>query len=706
MTTFYVDVAGGATGDGTGSSFANKAATIQGVTTAAFSDVIRIMGSPDPTSLSQNATFTNKSKTVTLTTAVTANIDLCNSNWTASANVTSANTGAGSGTTLRKEGSGRIDAIITGAFTTGLAAYFATGTLDLSTYQQISFWVQSDTAIAASAIKICTCSDTVGAVIVNTATVTRAINAGRWTKVTVNTGGNLGASIASVALYVITDLGAGTVNVYLDNILACKSLASADSLTLQSMIGKNGAGTGSDTAWYPIKSINGTTVIIDMDTNNGATTGLGYAGTTEAVTCSKLETIKTASQSSSSGTVQNPATSGTSAGQITLSGGWDTTNMSSQSLQASIFDGLDGNGYGLFLNGKTYITIDKVGFCNYFDGMHIQGTTNNILFNNVPVCSGNTNNGIFTNNSSTSNCTFTAVSMTCNTSGGMIFTGSATTGVHFIFNGAFVSNSNTTYGIYFNGVSVFMPGGSITTNNNDVYGIRLVSPKPCTFKNITSKDNGSYNFDVATQVVLGDHKIYGYTSSGSGVKSINFDSLRAGNLYFYNMVATDSTKMSTFAAGTDARVYSQLDGGTVDNNIIYMDSGQIATDSTTIHGATNIAWKLSPTATTRDAYYPIQLSIAKIAVNANSLVTFGAWLRRDNSTISHQIRIPASLVAGVNSGGNDIVVTETGTTSTWAQVQSTFTPTASGVIEVFYEVWDGTGTTRSGWVSDLSYSQA
>ena len=68
MATYFLDYEGGNDAND-GLSFANRWKTITAGATAARiapGDTIKIMGSPDPTSLGINATWTNKSATVTL----------------------------------------------------------------------------------------------------------------------------------------------------------------------------------------------------------------------------------------------------------------------------------------------------------------------------------------------------------------------------------------------------------------------------------------------------------------------------------------------------------------------------------------------------------------------------------------------------------------------------------------------------------------
>jgi len=125
MTTRYLDLLNG-NDSNNGSSFALRKKTMASAVSGLVSgDQVNIMASPDPTSMSQSATFTNGSDTVTLTTAVTANIDNCEAAWTPSTNVTATAQSA-----RAQEGTNAASIAIASAFTTGLVAYSRTRTAD------------------------------------------------------------------------------------------------------------------------------------------------------------------------------------------------------------------------------------------------------------------------------------------------------------------------------------------------------------------------------------------------------------------------------------------------------------------------------------------------------------------------------------------------------------------------------------------------
>src|SRR5262249_51489402 len=144
-----------------------------------------------------------------------------------------------SNTSNFKEGTKSQQIAIGAGFTTGAAAFFATGTLDLSGYKQLTFWVRQSagTLLATGDMSLVLCSDVLGLVPVNTFNIPPltggALN--QWVPMTVDLATALGSSIKSIALYVNNDNGAQTV--IIDNISACKDSASADALSLTDLIG-------------------------------------------------------------------------------------------------------------------------------------------------------------------------------------------------------------------------------------------------------------------------------------------------------------------------------------------------------------------------------------------------------------------------------------------------------------------------------------
>jgi len=163
---------------------------------------------------------------------------------------------------------------------------------------------------------------------------------------------------------------------------------------------------------------------------------------------------------------------------------------------------------------------------------------------------------------------------------------------------------------------------------------------------------------------------------------------------------TDSIEVADMAIHSNARLYSQNHDNTAGNHKIFTDGGLISSAVDQRHTASGISWKLQPTSTNRSSTYPLVLPLAKVAVAANSLVTVKAWMRRDNSGLTLRLVCKGGQIAGVAS---DVTASVT-TTNAWEEETITFTPTETGVVEITAEAWGG--TTLSGWVDDLTISQA
>jgi len=361
MATFYLDFTNGNDAND-GTTFANRWLTVTSGATAARiapGDEIRMIQSDDPTSLG-SATWTDLSQTVTLASALTANINLCETAWTASTNVTA------TAITTRKEGSFACNLAIAAGFTTGKIAFQSFTSTDFSSYQQVSLWIRSNVAIGSSVLSLRLCSDTNGDTTVDTLVIPAHTVVNRFIPIAIDNGSALGSSIQSVALY--ADADPGTVTVIMDDIIACKAPSSADSLTLVSLIGKN----TTDETFYGIKSIDDTTVILDNSTNSLATQGRGYVGTTESVTTYKREPILMTMTNGTSQTVQD---SGTAGSLITFSGGWNDTDGSTQ-VGETWLDGRAGSGTALSFGVHDYVRFEKFSVVRWSTGINMaNGTT-------------------------------------------------------------------------------------------------------------------------------------------------------------------------------------------------------------------------------------------------------------------------------------------------------------------------------------------
>jgi hypothetical protein len=723
MATFYMDLIGGNDAND-GTSFANRWKTFASGATAARTapgDTIRIMASPNET-LVGNATWTNASRTVTLASAVTATICNCDDNWSVPADVIS-----GPYTTSYKDGTQAIYCSIQPDFTTGLAAYFATGTLDLSAYQQVSFWANSNSFINAGNLSLRLCSDTSGLTSVHTIPIPFFTSISKWVPITVDLGTNLSSSINSIALYCEVDTG--SVEIRLDNIIACKASSSADALTLNSLIGKvhnlswlasttyavndirrptqpnrNGykyqvtaqtGATGSsepawpqgigqsvidggvtwlceglEDTWYAIASINGTSVTLDGDVNAlPSATAYGYPHATGTVATYKREPLAQGQLSSSSNTFNGVQESGTSTQSIVYSGGWNRTDMSTQTGETWITGG-NGLGVAFYGNNMDYITVENFNSVRYSYGFYFLRTS----WQHKNCHHNNATNGLVLSLSFNTLILRNVITSMCS-------------GVGMDFSQG---------GGYFDALAIQANGnnaaGFVTSSSNGA----LCGPP---VRDIWAKGNATYGLN---HLSVRELSLTGFVASGNGTACL----AASGGCTRVNLV-NSLLSGTEFVDPPDFRgtyIYSQKHDQTAGNHLIWTDGGSIISATDQRHTASGISWKFRPTSTNHTSDYPLHLSVAKVAVLANSLVTIAIWTRRDNSNIAGQLLVQGGQIAGVPS---DVSVSCAPSINTWTQSGNlTFTPSESGVVEVLFQVWDGVGTSNNFWIDDISITQA
>ena len=717
MATFFLDHVGGNDANA-GTSFALRWKTFATGATAARTapgDIIRIMASTNETSLGVTGVWTQDSRTITLASAVTVNISDCETAWTASANVTST-----ADTSTYKENTKSAKHSIAAAFTTGLAAFFATGTLNLSAYQQVSFWILPNAAIPISTLSLRLCSDAAGVTTVNTIAIPALPNSfGQWICITVDTGGALGGTIASVALY--CDIDPGTVTIQLDNIIACKALSSADSLSLKSLLGKvwnvswvastsyatndirkptqpnrngyrykvTGGGGGAagateptwpqeigktvtdgaltwtcegiEDTWYGIQSINGTVVKLDTGTSTLGNAGRGYSGATETVTTYKREPISSMGVNGGVANAQQEA--GAAGSRYTYTGGWNTTDMSTQTGETW----LDLQcGLGTVFSPLTFTTFfnlnavrGNIGIANAVGYMQILNCHMNNHITTGIDCS---NTGVVGSGQGLAGCN--------NTGTGFKY---GATGANFPIRGLRCSG-NGGYGVLFVGTNNIVPHVDWLLSNNAVYGA------------FSSANYGA------------PFRCRGLLTRGNAIGGF----FPVGDAFLTNSLLSDTTPI-VILGGTDAAVYSQRDGQVADAHLITWEGGTITSATDQRHTASGISWKFRPTTAIRNSERPLRLSVAKVACAANALVTVTIWCRRDNTNILGQLLVLGGQILGV---GADVSTACAPTINTWTQYTLTFTPTEAGVVEVHFLVWDGTGSANNFWIDDFGVTQA
>ncbi len=607
--------------------------------------------------------------------------------WTASANVTATTTTANS---TYKEGYAAASITLAGAFTTGKAAYYTLpSTLDLSGYQQVSFWVNLNTGTvgAAGAVYVALCTDTTGDTVAHQCPVPNVGANNSWVPVTVNLGTNLNSAIKSVAFYVATDTGAQTF--YLDNIVACKASSSADSLNLQSLISKSD-GTG-DEAWYPIQSINYDAIMLANYNSlaSNSTSIRGYSGTSETVTTYKRETVKTPIATATSTQVSVINDAGTSGSPITFSGGWNRTDMSTQTGRTWL-DGLNCLGYGVASTSRAYTTLDKLDVCRYNIGLYFNTPSSGTVVSST-YCAANSQYGFFLSGASTS----------------------------LSIGDVRVNNNNI--GLYITTCT----GANIPTvksaSNNSGSGVTFYQSFSCNVSSITAYNcsittaagcitfDGSQNCVVGT-VSVGNTIVGGVSASFANNCYVNGGSITnatygvvcgtATTMYLNNVVNSATTEV--YGSTVSGIVYANRLDDTDGNNWIWQTfAGTINQQTSVVDSPATTAWLMRPTTTSATSENPLRLKLGAVVCAANSLVTVTARMRRSNTGLTMRLICPGGQISGVSS---DVTSDMTASANTWETVTITFTPTKAGGVEIYAYAFGG--STYSGYVCNLTASQA
>jgi hypothetical protein len=503
--------------------------------------------------------------------------------------------------------------------------------------------------------------------------------------VTVNLGTNLNSAIRSVALYVATDLGAQSL--VIDNIVACKAASSADSVTLTSLISKSD-GTG-DEAWYSIQSINYDVIMLanNVAITSQSTAIRGYNGTTETVTTYKRETVKTpaagGTDATGVGIVQD---SGTAGNVIAYSGGWNRTDMSTQT-GVTWLDGQNGNARGITTAGagQNFWTMDRVNLCRY--GQGITFTASDITIGNMYITASSVNGASI----NVTNSTIANLWGYNNGGNGFGFGGTGTT----ITNVKLASN-NTSNGLSVDG-SRFATIGSLTGGNNGT----ATTNGDIIFTNCF---NGTVGTATLTNgpgggIVSGTSAFNNFVNGGSSSGHAQGVSLTSGQLYLNNFTINEATEVSSSTVA--GFVYANRLDDTDNNSWVFQAGiGTVNQQTAVVDSPATTSWRMRPTTTTASANSPLLLKLGTVVCAASSAVTVTARMQRDNTGLTMRLICPGGQITGVSTSVSSDM---TAAANTWETVSITFTPTKAGAVDIYAHAFGG--TTFSGYVCNLTTTQ-
>jgi hypothetical protein len=520
-------------------------------------------------------------------------------------------------------------------------------------------------------LKVCLCSDTIGNDIVNEfiVPILPTGSSAYWSPVTIPYGGALSDAIQSVAIYAISDPGATTLNI--DNIIA------VNSLSLTSLISKNSSTYSGAEAWYGIQSINGATVMLDTSPASGNTASVtGYYGVTGDYTAYIRSTDIVVNASDNTVMV-----GGTAGNLVTFQGGWDTAL--DEVTGETIFDVVNGSGYGIHFNSKSYVKVTRVSAVRCISGIlaetgsyiEYQGhTLANCQQGNSITCDKSIFNITAIVNNYTpysgiglkGNSNVITVGLISGMTIGIDISGSG----HIInFTSLIGPNAGTTYGIYFRSAYYIVITGALI--RYCYYGISFTTAVKCRVHNISFWSN--------------TNNISAYPLAGCvGVMR--------------NCTFVDGTLIINGPTEYESGIALEKVAGDANDNRFYGRYYNCVSQTAVRHTASGVAWKLSVTDTTYVyAGLPAIMSLGKIAVAANAEVTIYCYMRRTNTGLTAKLYMRGGQLVGVES---DVVSAMTVAADTWEQVHIHFTPSEAGVVE--FGVLAYGGTTYSVYIDDVS----
>ena len=385
--------------------------------------------------------------------------------------------------------------------------------------------------------------------------------------------------------------------------------------------------------------------VITLTSNTEAVLYKKYPSATQSGYSSyKLGVTDTGAAAANTTQIQVVSSSGSSSANLIISGGWDlSTQTQTGQTYFRQMHGTFANryGYGLYFSGKSYTEVSRLHFLRYNYGIYYYNSNNNNTCTS-PTCNSN-NSGIYYNGSSNNTCTSP------------------------------VCNSNN-YGIYYSNSSNNNTCTSPTCNSNNTYGIYY--------------SNSNNNTCYGTLTTSGNTTAAIYNNAG------------------VNRIAKASLAESTKFTGATNCVNSRIFVGDLNNTgnaYIYTDNGNIVSQNATA-GGTGKEWKLSPTNAIRNSAYPLNLSVAKVAVAGSGQVTVKLYFKKSGTGVAGALRVRYGQVTW-SDAAQDIVVNCPDNTSR-NQVTLQFTPTEAGVVEIEALAWYVSSTSQSVIVDDIEITQA
>ena len=379
---------------------------------------------------------------------------------------------------------------------------------------------------------------------------------------------------------------------------------------------------------------------------------------------------------------------GGSAGSLTTySGGWNRTDMSTQTGQ-TWFDGQNGVGIGLNAGTFGYMAFDKVNFCRYTTGYSEAAGPNSIGSMYATACS----TGLSIGSSTAPAIGSTATALW----GNNCPIGISLAGFGTNITAVKSAENCGTAGLNLNLAGQCRIGTVITGNcgNSAVGGIRFTNANNCTVDSVTST-NGLVGISVGT---ANNCFINGGSTTGSLTSGAAFTS--TGELFLNNFTINEATEVSGLISGS-RYLYSNRHDDTDGNNWIWQGQGTVNQQAAIVDSPATTSWKMNPTSTNATATSPLLLKLGTVVCAASTLVTVTARMRRSDTGLTMRLCCPGGQISGVAA---DVTGDMAAIADTWETVTITFTPSKPGAVDIYAYAFGG--TTYSGYVCNLTASQA
>jgi hypothetical protein len=690
VAIFYLDPENGDDAND-GTTFVNRWRTIGlGATAARIApgDIIRIIASRDPYNAGA-AQWTNNTGSIVSPTAASRYvtwatpgpvkvIDAGETAWTAATNITATTV-----TTTYKIGTRSLQFTPATAFTTGKAAHRAfPSTLDLSEYQGVSFWFRSGTtAIPDGRYEIHLCSDSTGDTPVHVIPV-KIGEASAWCTVEWHNGAALSSNINSIALVALTD--PGTTVFGLDNIVAIKGRSDSRYISHACAIGKNTVG---EPDWYGILGFDDDAVYLGgcRDVNPGSSLTVrppSYVGTTESVDTWVLQAFDAdAALATAARTV---ADFGTIDDPIIFSGGWNRTDMSTQT-GASYYHGRHYFS-GAITCTRANISFEKIGGLYFLVAVvhHTSATTGNFTcdLEHAIGC----REGMLTLHNET-------------------FIGFAKLKFKSIY-GAYMGLLNFT-----SATTVPMTAGKVFIYGGRIHGsvggtaFPALTLSPNMYAYIDRVDNNDTSLQFApTPGTRGEVTIHGATFDIKGVLAATnvVGTLPNCRVNLIGCSILGDNTLQTETSTTSSIRLVRHNGNPLNHQLIHHDFA-VFSDTAIRHTASGLAWRLEVYDRGADrrpnSNSPARFPLAKVACVGGSAVEVKCWVRRSDASLSAGLQVMPSDIVGTPSTLDPIRVLTSASAGDWSELTLTFTPSETGAVEVEGIAW---GAVESAHFDDIT----